>query len=243
MHKSLFISLAFLVVLPGCSAFKKSQTWQQVVDNRADRLAAAGKAGYPDKLHAVLAAQNVEHKIVTYQYRYKTRLREEAIGTGKAVLYRDTTTPESPWWAMDENTGFPVWVPNKSLDRQVSFFLRHDAEILAQQDFSGGSGGKSFDNAPQLTAPAATPRILAQTRKPDEKARRKARPMASAVVGATAGTSVSPGVRFAWLTSLEHRFDEKFRATHGTDFDRNSSADRQKMVELRQALASRNEEI
>lgn len=244
MHQPLFTALTLVALLTGCSAFKKSQTWQQVVDNRADRLAAgAGKSGYPDKLHAVLVAQNVEHKIITYQYRYKTRLREEAVGTGKAVLYRDPATPDSPWWAMDENTGFPVWVPNESLDRQMSFFLHHNAEILAREDFPVGSGGKSFDTAPRLAVPAAAPAMFAQMRKADMNPRAKAKPATPAAIAVTAGASDDSGQRSVWLASPESHFDEKFRAAHGTAFDRNSSADREKMVQLRRALVPGNEEI
>ena len=244
VHKPLFTAFTLVVVLTGCSAFKKSQAWQQVVDNRADRLAAGtAKSGYPDKLHAVLAAQNVEHKIITYQYRYKTRLREEAVGTGKAVLYRDPATPDSPWWAMDENTGFPVWVPNESHDRQMSFFLRHDAEILAQQDFPVGSGGKSFDAAPRLAVPGAAPAMFALTRKSGMNARAKAKPAAPAAIAVASEASDKAVPRSVWLASPESHFDEKFRAAHGTAFDRNSSADRQKMVQLRRALAARNEDV
>lgn len=245
MQKPLIVLLASALVLTGCSAFKKSQTWQRVVDSRNDRLAdGTGKSTQADRLHAVLAAENVEHKIVTYQFRYRTRLREEAVGTGKAVIYRDTVTPDSPWWVMDENAAFPVWVPNENPDRQLSFYLRRNAEVLAQQDFPAGGSHKSFDAAPAIAAPDSAPPMLARARKPATTviARVKVKRADVEVLAAVPATRDVPA-EVLDFAQPDRRFDALFRTTHGTRFDPRSSADRQKMVELRQTLTARNDEI
>ncbi len=240
MKKPPIVPLAFAMVLTGCSAFKTSQTWQNVIDHRADRIATAdGKSAYADRLHTVLAERNVEHKIVTYQFRYRTRLREEAVGAGTAVIYRDPATPKHPWWMIDENTAVPVWVPNGQPDRQLSFFLRRNAEVLGHTHFAPGDG-KSFDAAPSVGAPVASSPYFAK--RAASGARMIARGKSTGgrlevVAAAPEHTAPAPSAR------PDIRFDALFRTTHGTPFDPRSSADRQKMVELQQSLQPRTGEI
>jgi hypothetical protein len=142
MLKPLSLSLAVAVTLTGCAAFRKSQTWEKVVENRSDRIAARG-GDYTNELHKVLTSDNVEHKVVTYEYRYRTRLREEAVDTRTAVIYRDATTPNYPWWIMDEHLSTPRWLPNGEVDRQVQFFIGAPAQVLTRQDFPGDGSGSS----------------------------------------------------------------------------------------------------
>lgn len=237
MKLSLFISSGLALTLVGCSAFKKSATWQKVVENRADRVAVrdGDTSRYPEHLHATLAAQNVEHKIVTYQYNYKNRQREEAVGVGRAVFYRDTTTPGSQWWAMDESRGFPVWVPDEGVERQVAFFARRNAQVVTQQVFPAGEGNKTFDTVPAMAsplAPAAAPARVARTTP------RQTVPVSTAdsVPPPPQPAAEDSAARAEWLDSVERRFDDAFRSKHGTPFDRHSSTDRQKMALLRDEL-------
>jgi hypothetical protein len=95
-------------------------------------------------MHRVLSDDAVEHKLVTYQYRYTTRLREEAIGTRTAVIYRDNHSPNYPWWLVDERTRKPVWLPNGDVQKQVQFYAQHHTEIVDVKEFPTGAGsGKS----------------------------------------------------------------------------------------------------
>jgi hypothetical protein len=194
MQKPLIFPLAVALALTGC-CLKRSQTWQKVVDHRAGHVASTGKETFADRLHAVLAADKVQHKIVTYQFRYRTRLREEAMGAGRAVIYRDAATPGNPWWVMDETTAFPVWVPDGAPERQLSFFIRRKAEVLEQKDFPADGGGKAFESAPAIAAPDVSP--------------------------------------------VDQHYYALFRDTHGTRFDPQSSADREKMIALRHTVALR----
>ena len=153
MQKSISLSLAVCLTLSGCSVFKKSQTWEKVTKAKPDiRAEPDPSKAYASHLHRDLAKDNVEHKVVTYQYRYKTRLREDAVGVRTAVVYKDNTNPNNPWWIMDERLGKPVWLPNGQLDKQVAFYLRRDAEIVEQHDFTSGDEGSQI-----RTAPAAAP--------------------------------------------------------------------------------------
>jgi hypothetical protein len=213
MQKTLLYPLAFAVVFTGCTAFKSSQTWQSVVENREQRRTASKDKGtYFDRLHAVLTAENVEHKVVAYRFDFRNQKHEEAVASGLAVIYRDPTLKGSPWWIADETTVFPIWVPDGTPDQQVSFFLQRKAEVFAQQNFPATSGGKTFDSAPSVASPRTTPAMFAKARKPAPV--RPAQP--------------------------EDQFAAAFRNKHGTPFDPGSSTDRQKMAELQQTLASRS---
>ena len=70
--------LAASLTLAACEGSKQKTTWEKVRDTRPDKVAAAdpGEA-YTNKLHKMLTTEKVEHKVVTYQYRYQTRMRDE----------------------------------------------------------------------------------------------------------------------------------------------------------------------
>ena len=146
MQKSLCLSLAVCLALTGCQVFQKSQTWEKVSQVRPDPAPDNGdpSAAYAEKLHRVLSASHIDHKIITYQYRYTTRLREEAVGTRTAVVYKDNSDPHNPWWLMDDRLGKPVWLPNDQINRQVGFYLHHDADVVEQKEFRGLDGEKEM---------------------------------------------------------------------------------------------------
>ena len=107
MQKSFPLSLAVCLILAGCS--NPSSPWSTVRAVRVDtRDSSDPSATYAEHLSDTLKAAKVEHKIVTYEYRYRTALREEAVGTRTAVIYRDDSDPRNPWWLMDERVSKPV---------------------------------------------------------------------------------------------------------------------------------------
>jgi hypothetical protein len=144
MQKPLALSIAACLGLAGCNVFQKSETWNQAVRVRPAETARDPDPSnaYAAKLHAALAGRGVEHKVVVYQYRYTTRLREEAVGTRTAVIYRDDTNRRYPWWLKDDRLNNPFWLPNGNLDNQVSFYVRRKAEVIETKDYppQGGSG-------------------------------------------------------------------------------------------------------
>jgi hypothetical protein len=121
----------------GCAAFTTSQTWQKVVHVRPDSFSdqADTSDAYAAKLHRVLKAASVDHKVVTYEYHYLTCLREEAVGTHTAVLYRDNIDPKNPWWLMEDRLAKPVWVSGDHLDDQVAFYIHHHVDVVNEKDF------------------------------------------------------------------------------------------------------------
>src|SRR5215213_2792355 len=117
MQKTNLLSLAACLTLAGCS--QSSSHWNTVRSVRVDtRDAEDASAAYAEHLSGVLKSANVQHKIVTYEYRYRTALREEAVGTRSAVLYRDETNPRNPWWLSDERLSKPVWLPGEDETHQ-----------------------------------------------------------------------------------------------------------------------------
>jgi hypothetical protein len=252
MQKPLSISIAVCLALTGCTAFKKSQTWEKVTETRGERTAANAdpSQAYAEKLHTVLKKSKVEHKLVTYQYHYTTRLREEAVGTRTAVLYKDETNPKNPWWLMDERLGKPVWLPNDEVDKQVAFYLRRKADVVEQKAFSGGGEEQTPTEMVAASHPVVPPNEPAVTRIAKVKpapapvvavARVKPQQPAPVPMGETA--FIRPA-HFAPVPqtgpvpvphSIEARFDEIFRVYHGTDYDPASPIDRRKMETIKHA--------
>src|SRR5438552_439092 len=110
MQKSLSVSLAACLTVAGCS--HSPSPWNTVRSVRVDtRDSDDPSAAYAEHLSGVLKSANVEHKVVTYQFHYRTALREEAVATRTAVLYRDDHNPSNPWWLTDERLNKPVWLP------------------------------------------------------------------------------------------------------------------------------------
>lgn len=118
---------------------------------------------YAARLHDTLSKAGVEHKVVTYQYRYVTRLREEAVGTRTAVLYRDPAKSAYQWWIKDDRLNAPVWLPNGEVSKQVSFYLRRKAEVIEEKNYASKGGASSKASlafakpSPKLRVAAAAP--------------------------------------------------------------------------------------
>ena len=139
MLKPIALSIAACLAFTGCSVFHKSPTWATVVRTRI-ALPREGDASqaYAEGLHRELKAARIEHKVVTYQYHYVSRLRGDATVERTAVLYRDDTHPKYPWWLKDESSGRPLWLPNGSVEQQLRFYVGRDVEIVDPGRMSGG---------------------------------------------------------------------------------------------------------
>jgi hypothetical protein len=145
MQKPLALSIAVCLGLTGCHVFQGSDTWQKAMRVRPGETTRDPDPSnaYAAKLHTAFAADGIEHKVVVYQYRYTTRLREEAVGTRTAVIYRDNSTGGHPWWLKDDRLHKPVWLPNGELDRQVSFYIRRKAEVIETKNYPAQTSSKT----------------------------------------------------------------------------------------------------
>lgn len=129
MQKPIFLGL--VLVFTGCQAFKKSDTWSQVIKHRVDTRGVGNPSEfYAEALSRELAASRVEHRVVTYQYRIRPRLREEGVAQRTAVIYKDPAHPDYPWWLKDNLSARPVWLPNTEVSRQVAFYAQREIEII-----------------------------------------------------------------------------------------------------------------
>jgi hypothetical protein len=138
MLKPHFLALISCLGFSGCGAFAASQTWQKVVQTRPDSFSDGTdtSAAYAAKLHRVLRAASVDHKVVTYEYHYPTRFyHEEALGTHTAVIYRDNINPNNPWWLMEDRLAKPVWVSGEHSEDQVAFYIQEQVHVVNEKDF------------------------------------------------------------------------------------------------------------
>ena len=144
MLKPLALSVAVCFCFTSCQVFEKSELWENVTQVRpGDSIRDPDpSSSYADKLHRVLLEQGVEHIVVVYQYHYFTHQRDEAVGTRTAIVYRDNVDERYPWWLKDDLTSTPVWLPNGELAKQISFYIRREAEVIEKKEYParGGSG-------------------------------------------------------------------------------------------------------
>ncbi|MGB8169804.1 MAG: hypothetical protein WCF18_20045 [Chthoniobacteraceae bacterium] len=247
MKTSLSLVLAASLAFSGCSIFHRSPAWESVVSSRSHYSDSAdAKGGYLNHLHQVLTSAGVAHKLVTYQFRYHNVYREEAVDSATAILYRDDTTPQNPWWVMDEYHHVPTWLPNWELDAQLGFFVQRPVEVLSVKEYAGGSApepgiAKNARPAQHSIAHSSRERnfrALFADAIPRSKAEKPARfPAAPAASDPLAATT------FSGQGSADSRAAVLFRTTHGTAFDPGSSVDRAKMNELRRTLLNRSQRI
>ncbi len=214
MNKPLSLALAACVTLTGCQAFKKSETWDKITHSRIDTMNAAdpGKA-YADELSRKLKTSRIEHKVVNYQYHYRNSAREEAVGHGTAVIYRDDVHPEHPWWLKDEKSGRPVWLPNGETSQQIAFYIRRNAEIVDTDD------GKQTVAAER---PAAVTRIA-----------RMVSPEPRRAIARTPAPARTPDPTRVLPAAPDYDVMTQFRLLHGSTFDPASPVDREKMASMR----------
>lgn len=141
MLKTITLSIAACLAFTGCQVFQKSPTWGKVVRTHfALPRGSDTSRAYSGELHRELNAHHIENKVVTYQYRYTTRLRDYATAERTAVLYRDTTHSKYQWWLKDDTSNRPRWLPNGSLAQQVRFYMGREVEIVDPGHASGGDG-------------------------------------------------------------------------------------------------------
>ena len=256
MKKTYSLVLAVTFTLAACEGSKQKTTWQKVTETRPDKVAAAdpGEA-YTAKLHKLLTADKVEHKVVTYQYRYQTRMREEAVGTHQAVIYKDNSDPANPWWLMDERLGKPVWLPGQDVNKQVAFYLRRNAQVVEQKEFTGGEPASgeitmiAKNTAP--TVPAGEPGVtrIARVKKAPARETAIAQTAPAPVPESTpfirparfAPASGGVPIPFTKPEPAESHYDDIFRRAHGTEYDPASLIDRRKMETIKHALLDTRE--
>lgn len=213
MRLTTCLSLSAAVVLSGCAVSHQSP-WHTArttrIQTASERL---GSEGFAERLSGDLKAAGVQHKVVTYEYNYRTRSNEQAIASRTAVVYRDGSSGRHQWWLMEDRLRTPFWLPGEDLEYQVSFYLRRPATIVSVDGRGVGSEAKGVVAAVERESrfPLARLKSLA-------KAGRLQAKVSAPKPGRTAAVS--------------EKAKALFRARHGTKFDPASIADRLKMERL-----------
>ena len=136
MHKFALLATTALL-LAGCEAPQQSRTWETVKTVRhVGPFVKEPAAAYAEKLHTALQGARIEHKVVTFKFRYRSRLLLNREGEETAVIYRDPATPANPWWLMSERLFSPVWLPTQPVATQVSFYVSRPATVVKVEEFS-----------------------------------------------------------------------------------------------------------
>ena len=141
MSKSFLIALSACLAVTGCQSFRTSPIWKKIVHARIE-LPREGDTSkeYAMGLHRELTAGGIEHKVVTYQYRDHTRLRDEVTTERSVVIYRDDTKVKYPWWLKDQTSNRPVWLPNGSVEQQLRFYIGREVQVVETGHEAGGDG-------------------------------------------------------------------------------------------------------
>ena len=136
MQKLAIVSAATTLLFTGCETPRQSRTWETVKAVRhAGPFVKEPAATYAGELHKTLQNARIDHKVVTFTFRYRSRILLNREGEETAVIYRDPSTPALPWWLMSERLSSPVWLPTQPVPSQVAFYLRRPATVVKVEDF------------------------------------------------------------------------------------------------------------
>ena len=136
MHKLSVLFTGAAILLAGCETPKRSRAWEIALTVRhAGPHVDAPAVAYAERLHGALQEARVEHKIVTFKFRYRSRLLLNREGEETVVIYRDNAAPANPWWLMAERLPAPVWLPSAPVESQVSFYVTRPATIVKTEEF------------------------------------------------------------------------------------------------------------
>ena len=135
MQKLALLTAAALL-LASCETPRQSRTWETVKAVRhTGPFVKDPASAYAEKLHTTLLSASVPHKVVTFKFRYHSRLLLSREGEETAIIYRDCATPAQPSWLMSERLSSPVWLPKKPLESQVAFYLSRPVSVVKVEDF------------------------------------------------------------------------------------------------------------
>lgn len=157
---------------------------------------------YAADLHRVLLQSRVPHKIVSVSFAFRTDYTPSGNTQRTLVVYQDTTARQASWWVMDERLNVPVWLPDKPLEQQVSFYLARPVTVLEVSDYTNLTDGKSVIPLETGAPPSGTTQIEPVTPRVIEPARRRSggkkspkaetKPGAAPKVAAKPRTGASP---------------------------------------------------
>jgi hypothetical protein len=162
--------------------------------------------------------------VVTYEYHYTIPFREDTVGTHTAVVYRDETNPNNPWWLMEDRLARPIWMSGEDLKGQLEFYVHHEVNVVHEKAFParGEDHKESLAMARSangyLHAGASHPGHFHAKPAPNYYEMAAVLPQSAAQKGS---------------------FTARFRAVYGRSYNSSSATDRRKMVKLQNASRHR----
>lgn len=172
MHKIMPLAAGISLLFASCQAPRQSRTWEIVKASRHPGPGEQDPSGvYARELHKTLEKSGIAHKVVTFKFRYASRLTLNAAAEDTAVIYRDDSNPAQPWWIMAERLWSPVWVPVQAIDAQISFFVRRPATVVKVEEFSAAPAENS--RKPERASKPRASKTKSSGKKSGSKARTK----------------------------------------------------------------------
>jgi hypothetical protein len=144
MHKLTILTAGMAMLATGCQFTAPSPTWELVrkAPHTGPGASERGRT-YAEELHKLLQKAGVEHKVVTFTFRYPTSLMIDAPAEDVAVIYKDAASPGHPWWLATDCLWRPIWLPTQSVARQIDFYLARPTQIVSVAEYPAGAPAKS----------------------------------------------------------------------------------------------------
>jgi len=154
MQKLNPLALGIALLVAGCQPAQQSRTWETVkAAPHAGPAVRNRSAVYAQQLHTTLQRAGVEHKVVTFRFKYPDILKIEHTSEDVAVIYKDSGSPAQPWWLVADGLWNPVWLPAGAVQRQVEFYLRRRAAIVSVTNFSARGRERSNPHGGKSVSP------------------------------------------------------------------------------------------
>lgn len=168
----------------GCQMTAPSKTWETVKSVPRTGPGVKDRPGtYAERLHKLLQQAGIEHKIVTFTFRYPTSMMVDAPTQDTAVIYKDTASPEHPWWLAAESLWSPMWLPTQSLGRQIDFYLARPSAVVSVAEYPAAATAPAKARRPRTKADHAARKADSHSGTAEQPAGEKASPAGAPLSG------------------------------------------------------------
>ncbi|MEQ1851304.1 MAG: hypothetical protein ABMA01_06895, partial [Chthoniobacteraceae bacterium] len=161
-----------------------SKTWKTVKSVPKTGPAVEDRSGnYAERLHKMLQQAGIEHKVVTFTFRYPTSMMVDAPAQDTAVIYRDAASPDHPWWLAAESLWSPMWLPTQSLGRQIDFYLARPSAVVSVAEYPAGTTTPAKGRRHRTKADHAASRAESHSGTAEQPPGQKTSPAGAPVLG------------------------------------------------------------
>ncbi|MEO7933167.1 MAG: hypothetical protein ABIT76_08430 [Chthoniobacterales bacterium] len=151
-----------VLLLTSCHVFRSSELQVAVSHTRSEG------SNRLENVHRLLTQRGIEHKRILFRYEVSERpivaptststfalgetpmafLPKRSVTRERSgILYRDDEHRGYAWWYVDGETPRQVWLPNDTMERQISFAMRRRIELLRVEEFDRAVDGMAKEAA------------------------------------------------------------------------------------------------